>query len=49
MVQKCEPYHLILEIFTSASHDVEKDPAIMDHLFAEEFLVLNLFVRTNES
>ena len=31
---------------TSASHDVEKDPAIVDHLFAEVFLVLNLLILT---
>ena len=36
-------------IFTSASHNVKKDPAIVDHLFMEVFLVLNLFVHTNES
>ena len=35
--------------FTSASHDVEKDPAIVDHSFAEVVLILNLFVHTNES
>ena len=36
-------------ILTSASHDVEKDPAIVDHLFAEVFQVFNLFVLTYES
>ena len=33
-------------ILTSASHDIKKDLSIMDHLFAEVLLVLNLFVRT---
>ena len=36
-------------ILTSAFYDVEKDQAIVDHLFIEVFLVLNLFVCTNES
>ena len=36
-------------LFTSALHEVEKDPAFVDYLFAKVFLVLNLFVHTNES
>ena len=36
-------------VLTSAMHDVKKDPAIVDHLFAEVFLVLSLFVRMDES
>ena len=31
-------------ILTLASHDVEKDPFIVDHLFAEVPLVLNLLI-----
>ena len=34
-------------IFTSASHDVKKDPAIMDHSFAEAILIFNLFSQAN--
>ena len=36
-------------ILTSASDDVEKDQAMMGHLFAEFFIVLNVFACANES